>query len=472
MEIEMFSNLSPIDHRYRATYPDLHRRLGNHLSEQAAVSYQLQAELALLKTHLLQQGKELSALESELSGIAIDMQELYAEEAKTRHNIRALVNLLSRKVPKSYRRYVHLGATSMDIVDTANAMRVRDVMQQVILPQLGRLQNSLIQLAQREAETPQVGRTHGQFAVPITFGFAMASYVSRLGQSIVRLKHLSRDLRGKLSGAVGGYNALSLITREPEKMEIQYLKLLGLKSAEYASQIVMPEYQLRLLLEMNLSFGIIANLADDLRQLQRSEIDEVREFFSASQVGSSTMPQKRNPWNCEHVKSLWKAFAPRIMSFYMDQISEHQRDLSNSASSRFVADFIAGFSFATERMCSITQKLEVSHTQLQYNLQHLGELVLAEPLYILLSLGGIDDAHEVVRRLSLQSQNEEKPLIELLKQDEILWKILQFQLSEAGYTEDFFARPELYLGRCSQRCRELCEYYQSDLQKLGIAEPA
>ena len=466
MEIELFSNLSPIDHRYRATYPDLHRRLSSYLSEQAAVSYQLQAELALLKTHLLHRGKELSELERELSGIEINMQELYAEETKTRHNVRALVNLLSRKVPESYRRYVHLGATSMDIVDTANAMRLRDVMQRVILPQLARLQCNLIQLAEREAETPQIGRTHGQFAVPITFGFALAAYVSRLGQSLVRLDNLSRDLRGKLSGAVGGYNALSLITREPEKMEHDYLKLLGLKSAEYSSQIVMPEYQLRLLLELNVAFGIIANLADDLRQLQRSEIDEVREFFSVDQVGSSTMPQKRNPWNSEHVKSLWKAFAPRIISFYMDQISEHQRDLSNSASSRFVADFIAGFSFATERMCSITQKLEVSHLQLQHNLQHLGELVLAEPLYILLSLGGIEDAHEVVRRLSLQSQNEEKPLIELLKKEKGLWKILWQQLSESGYTEDFFVRPELYLGRCVQRCKEICEYYRADLQKF------
>ncbi len=468
MEIDLFSNLSPLDHRYRNTYPELHRQLGQYLDERAAIRYQIQAELALLKTHMLQQGRSLPEIESELQGIEIDPAEVNREEQKTRHNVRALVNVIVNKVPEGCRRYVHLGATSMDIVDTANAMRLRDVMQKVLLPQLGRLQRRLIELAEREAATPQVGRTHGQFAVPVTFGFAVAAYVSRLGQSIAKLKGLSSDLRGKLSGAVGGYNALSLITGQPQEMELQYLKLLGLRPAEYSSQIVMPEYQLRLLLELNTAFGIIANLADDLRHLQRSEIAEVREYFAPTQVGSSTMPQKRNPWNCEHVKSLWKAFAPRVLSFYMDQISEHQRDLSNSASARFVADFVAGFSFATERMYSIVAKLELSREQLQHNLWRLGDLVLAEPLYILLSLGGVPDAHEVVRRLTLKREKTGKVLPVLLQDEAELLPIVRAQLAKVGYDESFLASPQQYLGRCEQRSRELCQQYRAELEQLGL----
>ncbi|MEM9423802.1 MAG: lyase family protein [Spirochaetota bacterium] len=468
MNIDLFSNLSPLDHRYRNTYPQLHNELGQYLDERAAIRYQIQAELALLKTHMLRQGKSLERIEQDLSGVEIAPEEVYREEEKTRHNIRALVNVMVSKVPETYRSYVHLGATSMDIVDTANAMRLRDAMQQVVLPQLGRLQKHLISLARREAATPQVGRTHGQFAVPITFGFAITSYVSRLGQSLSKLQLLSSDLRGKLAGAVGGYNALSLITKEPQEMERRYLEFLGLKPAEYSSQIVMPEYQLRLLLELNISFGIIANLADDLRHLQRSEIDEVREYFLATQVGSSTMPQKRNPWNCEHVKSLWKAFAPRVLSFYMDQISEHQRDLSNSASARFVADFIAGFSFATERMDSIVAKLGVSHEQLQHNLQHLGDMILAEPLYILLSLGSVPDAHEVVRRLTLKREETARSLPELLKEEPELQAIVEKQLAQVGCSENFFSHPEQYLGRCEQRSQELCRQYENELKRLGL----
>ena len=131
---------------------------------------------------------------------------------------------------------------------------------------------------------------------------------------------------------------------------MSFLPPSGLQASEHSTQLVEPEYLLRLLLELNTAFGIIANLADDLRNLQRSEIGEVREEFTATQVGSSTMPQKRNPWNSEHVKSLWKEFCPRVVTFFMDQISEHQRDLTNSASSRFVAEYLVGFAFAAERM--------------------------------------------------------------------------------------------------------------------------
>ena len=116
----------------------------------------------------------------------------------------------------------------------------------------------------------------------------------------------------------------SLISPDPVKLEESYLQKLEICKADYSSQIVEPEHTLRLLLEMNVAFGIMANLADDLRNLQRTEIAEISEFFGTDQVGSSTMPQKRNPWNSEHVKSLWKTFAPRVFSFFMDQISEHQ----------------------------------------------------------------------------------------------------------------------------------------------------
>ena len=126
----------------------------------------------------------------------------------------------------------------------------------------------------------------------------------------MRIRDRAGDLRGKLAGAVGAYNATSLLVKDPLALEREFLDGLGLAPSEHSTQLVEPEYLLRLLLEINMAFGVIANLADDLRNLQRSEIGEVREEFTATQVGSSTMPQKRNPWNSEHVKSLWKAFCP------------------------------------------------------------------------------------------------------------------------------------------------------------------
>jgi adenylosuccinate lyase len=182
---------------------------------------------------------------------------------------------------------------------------------------------------------------------------------------------------------------------------------------------VEPEYLLRLLLEFNTAFGIIANLADDLRNLQRSEIGELRDGFAADQVGSSTMPQKRNPWNSEHVKSLWKAFMPRVMTFYMDQISEHQRDLSNSASQRFIADYVAGFTLAIVRMASVVEGLGADRERLMANLRGGGIQggVLAEPAYILLAESGVSDAHEVIRKITLAAEKEKLTFAEALARE-------------------------------------------------------
>ena len=203
---------------------------------------------------------------------AVSPDEVDREEEKTRHNIRALVNVIQRHLPDELAPWVHLGATSADILDTSMAMRIRDTMRKTVIPLVLELLDALVALCRDHCATPQVGRTHGQSAVPITFGFAMAEYVSRLGQSVDRIHRYSSRLRGKLAGAVGAYNALSLITDDPEGLEADYLGQLGLERADYANQIVEPEHLLRLLLELNIAFGIIANLADDLRHLQRSEI--------------------------------------------------------------------------------------------------------------------------------------------------------------------------------------------------------
>ncbi|RKX93405.1 MAG: adenylosuccinate lyase, partial [Spirochaetes bacterium] len=196
--------------------------------------------------------------------------------------------------------------------------------------------------------------------------------------------------------------------------------------------------------------------------LQRSEIGEVAESFGTGQVGSSTMPQKRNPWNSEHVKSLWKAFAPRIMSFYMDQISEHQRDLSNSASGRFVTDYIAGFAAAAARMNKVVKGLAVHKEKMAENLSGLGEGVLAEPTYILLALSGRGDAHEIIRKVTLEADSSGRGLSQVLKEDNPdVWRALSDRLEAVlGITADsFYANPASYNGLAAKRAINLAERY-------------
>jgi adenylosuccinate lyase len=468
----IFSNISPLDHRYSVSDPALFAALSAVLSEEASIGYCIRVECALVRAlaaHGVGPGlrpADEAALATLEAGITPD--EVYAEEQKTQHNVRALVNVMARRLPATLAPLVHLGATSVDILDTAHALRCRDAACRVALPVLLDLEDELARLAREEAGTPQVGRTHGQHAVPITFGFAVAGYVSRLGKSIVRIRRAAGDLRGKLAGAVGSYNATSLLVADPAGLERDFLAALGLTASDCSTQLAEPEHLLGLLLELNTAFGIIANLADDLRHLQRSEIGEVREEFRETQVGSSTMPQKRNPWNCEHVKSLWKAFAPRVVTFFMDQISEHQRDLTNSASGRFVADYIAGFASAASRMREVVRGLGVNRPRMGQNLRAGGDMVFSEALYILVAAGGGPDAHERVRKATLRAERSGERLLEVLRADAPLWDQLSAGLTRAGVADAaaFFSDPANYRGRAAEKAREVADQWEHTVAEM------
>lgn len=463
----IFDNLSCIDHRYSLSEAAVFEGLSQYISESASIRSCARAEAALVKAHLSVRGLLTADLEKTLDAVAdnIDPEEVYKEEEKTQHNIRALVNVFKTKVSADIAPLVHLGATSVDILDTALSMRVRDAVQNVVLPELKGLEKELCAVAERECETPQVGRTHGQHAVPITFGWSVAEFVSRLGKSILRIEELSKQLKGKLAGPVGAYNGPSMIVKDPEDLERRYLAYVGLEPSEYSNQLVEPEYLLRLLLECNVAFGIIANLADDLRNLQRSEIGEVFEYFSSTQVGSSTMPQKRNPWNSEHVKSLWKAMSPRVLTFYMDQISEHQRDLTNSASQRFISDYIAGFTMAIARMKKVVSGLQADRENMARNLANAGGKVkggvLAEAAYILLAESGVSDAHEVIRKITLEAEHENLEFFEVLKKHADDYAKIQGQLKKLGKDADsFFAHPANYRGLAAEKSKRLALKYK------------
>lgn len=461
---DIFRNLSPLDHRYWEANGPVFEALADRLSEEAQVRAQARVEVALLETHLEARGRGDLRLFARLEALAsaLDPAEVAAEEEKTRHNVRALVNVLKRKVPKEVSPLVHLGATSVDILDTARALSLRAATLEVVLPLLASVLDEIGRLAVEESETPQVGRTHGRHAVPITFGFAMAEYAARLGKCLPRIEELAKDLRGKLAGATGSYNALAMSYADPEAIERACLARLGLEPSEHSTQLVESEHALRLLLELNVAFGVLANLADDLRHLQREEIDEVRESFGEAQVGSSTMPQKRNPWNSEHVKSLWKAFFPRTMTFFMDQVSEHQRDLTNSASERFVVEFIAGLCAAANRMLKVLRGLKVDRARMAANLASGAGLVLAEPTYILLAEAGVAEAHEAVRKLTLEAEASGVTLAEALERHPELRDAVYAKLGELGHADPaaFFARPELYRGRAAEKAARLGAKYR------------
>ncbi len=210
------------------------------------------------------------------------------------------------------------------------------------------------------------------------------------------------NLRGKFAGAVGAYNALSLLHADPRQVEAALMRKLGLEPPEISSQVVQPEYVADYVYALTSCWGVLANIADDFRHLQRSELRELRDKKAADPntqiVGSSTMPHKVNPKDFENVKSLWKAYMPRLTTVLMDQISEHQRDLTNSASMRFVTEFVAAFAYGVHRLRGTLEGIEPDAVRMKEVLDEGKDPVTAEPLYVLLAMVGHPDAHEASAR--------------------------------------------------------------------------
>jgi len=460
--IDLFDTLSPLDFRYYGRSKQAFGALQPYLSETAFVRYLAKVEAALAKV-LAKQGicTEKIAKEIEKASQRVTAEEVYAEEDRIKHNIRALANAIRSKVSDEAKPYVHFTATSHDIICSADAARFKDFTNAVLVPLLIQLEKTLILSARREKSTPQIGRTHGQHAEPITFGFAIAHYVSRLGKRILEIKETGNNLRGKLAGAVGAYNASSLLIKEPELFEQEVLAQLGIKPSPISTQVVEAEYLADYCHAIVSCFGVLANLADDMRHLQRSEIQEVAEAFGEKQVGSSTMPHKRNPINFENVKSMWKTFMPRMTSVYLDQICEHQRDLTNSASSRFVPELLAGLYLATLRMDKVMSKLVVDKAALKKNFEQNKEMIAAEPAYILLAAHQHPDAHEAIRELTLKAQSSGKPLTKLILEDKKLAPYLKkFTKQQLGLLRN----PELYIGKSEQKTESVCKDWEEALE--------
>ncbi len=460
----IFENISPLDHRYRASEPELWEELSSVLSEEGYLRCQLQVEAALVQA--LANRKVCSqSVADEVSEACrkITCAEVQVEEEITRHNVRALVNCIRERVSSEAKPYVHLTATSVDILDTARALQMREAVKRWVVPKTQALMGVWLDLAEAEAATPQIGRTHGQHGVPITFGFALSEYISRMGTRLQAMASGAQDLRGKMAGAVGAYNASSLVFSDPMQFEIEVLALLDLKPAGHATQIVEPEYMTDLLHSVVSAFGVLANFADDIRHLQRTEIAEVGEEFRAGQVGSSTMPHKRNPWNFENVKSMWKAYMPRMVTVYLDQISEHQRDLTNSASGRFIAEILAAYVLACQRLAHVTKRLSVDRVRMLANLNMHGQLISAEPLYIILASMGHGSAHECVKDLTLEAERTGKTLGDLVSEDESLAAFLQ-QMTDEQKT--IILHPASYTGASEEKARSVCTYWRRQLEEV------
>ena len=201
--------------------------------------------------------------------------------------------------------------------------------------------------------------------------------------------------------------------KDPMRFEVSFLKKMGLKPHLGSTQILPPEDLMNLAQNTFNFCSVVAKLATDLRHLARSEISEISEGMAPGQVGSSTMPQKRNPWNLEHVCSLFKVLTSRVQLMQMDMISEHQRDLTNSASGRFYVETFSLAFLMVNRLTKVLVSLEAHPERMKLHLKEAGSSIFAEALYVMATRNGVTSAHDQIREASREAEKSGKSLLEV-----------------------------------------------------------
>ena len=344
-------------------------------------------------------------------------------EGEVAHETMALVLALSEACGKSG-RYVHFGATSNDILDTATALQIRDALA-IVESDMRKLLGVLIGQASKYKNTIMVGRTHGQHAVPTTLGMKFAIWASELGRHVERLDQIKpRVLVGKMSGAVGTGAAWGKNGPRIQDLVMHELKLSG---ATASNQILQRDRFAELVSFLGLLASTLEKFAREVRNLQRTEIAELEEPFGGRQIGSSTMPQKRNPVRCEKVCGLARVLRADAQAALENVVIEHERDLTNSSCERVILPEC--FLLTDEILKTSIQVLSgivVHPDRMKRNLQLSRGMNMAEAVMIELTKRGMNRqvAHKVLRECTSTALAKEISLMEVLRRDQRVLKYL------------------------------------------------
>ena len=408
-------SVSPLDYRYgRPEAKEIWSREGRH-------SRQLDVERALVWAHcqLGRVSAEHYDMIADISDPGIVTADRVDEiEAETRHDIMALTKAMAEKAGEAA-WCIHLGATSNDIVDSAVALQIRDSIR-LQRQSLMTLLTTLCDLAERERDTVMLGRTHGQAAVPITFGLKIAVFVDEFRRHLIRLDELeSRAITGKFLGAVGTGAAQGKNAKELQQLILEHL---GLTVPVATTQVVGRDRYIEWVGWMANVAASVEKLLQEVRNLQRSEIAEVGEWFDVEkQVGSSTMAHKRNPITAENASGLARIVRSMIIPSYENALLWHERDLANSSSERFtLSHAMILLDDILAKSDKVMGKCVVDVERMLANIESQNGLVMAEKIMLALVDEGIhrDQAHEILRAASMVAVAENRHLREICGEDD------------------------------------------------------
>jgi adenylosuccinate lyase len=353
-------------------------------------------------------------------------------EKTTDHDVIAFVSQVAETVgPEG--RFLHLGLTSSDVVDTGLALQLRDA-GELLLRAADRLIAALISRARSEADTLMMGRTHSVHAEPITFGLKLAGWAFETDRGRRRLAEAIDEVAtGKISGPVGTYSHLG-----PD-VEDEVLAELGLHADSASTQVVQRDRHAALVAAIAILGGSLERFATEIRNLQHTEIGEVMEPFKAGQKGSSAMPHKRNPIVAERIAGLARLLRGYAGTALEDQPLWHERDISHSSAERVILpDATIVLHYMLVRMTGLVEGLVVRPERMRENIERgLGLHASSRVLVALVDQAGCsrDEAYAIVQRASLRAADERRPLRELLALDPLVAKRLSLAALDACFDD-------------------------------------
>jgi len=457
MKEEKHLIVHPIDYRY-GSY-----EMKKVFDRENWLQKMLEVEAALAKAHAEVGNIPREAAEyiSKMATIKhVKIERVNEIEKEIKHETMAVVKALT-EVCGPHGKYIHLGATSSDILDTVLALQLKEAIN-IIEKDLIEIAYLLIDLAEKNKETICVGRTHGQHAIPYILGHKFAIWANEIKLHIERLRQCKeRVCVGKMSGAVGTQAGFG-----PNALRIQELamKYLDIKPAEISSQIVPRDRLAEFICLLALISSSLDKFGREIRNLQRTEIQELEEPFREEiQVGSSTMPQKRNPINSEKICGLAKILRSLTIAALENVVIEHERDLTNSSCERAMipeACILLDEQLKTTKR--ILKELRIYPENMKRNLNLTKGLIMSEAVMLTLVKKGLgrQEAHEIVRKCATKTYKRGIDFFEALKSDKTIRKYLTIEeIREA-------LNPYNYIGTAKTQIENIVKNIKNFLQTL------
>jgi adenylosuccinate lyase len=344
---------------------------------------------------------------------AFDIARIEEIEAVTQHDVIAFTQAVAEKVGPAA-RYLHFGLTSSDVIDTAQALQMREACG-LIVKNISALMEAVRQRADEHRMTPMIGRTHGVHAEPMTFGLKLALWYAELRRNLDRVLR-ARDVVsvGMISGAVGTFAHLD------PAIEARVCERLGLEAAPVSSQVIQRDRHAELMSALAITAASLEKFALEIRGLQKTEIGEVEEPFGKGQKGSSAMPHKRNPIGCEQIVGLARLLRANAMAAYENIALWHERDISHSSVERVILpDSFIALDHMLRRFTRIVRGMVVYPERMLENLGRSRGVVFSGTLLLEFAKHGVsrEKAYELVQRNAMRAFHEQRDFKELLLAD-------------------------------------------------------